>query len=272
MSTDYDYTKQDSGTGEAFDPNSYIVGGVAPTQGADDIERERARREPPAGDHEFIVTGFLKAPELKNRNGYYNGQAYNYNVPTVGVRLSLAKDPGASIIDFFDIPPDAADQTAAAMYLYGSKNADGKNAGFMASKFLHFIDRLGFPVVKGQALPAIPLGAWIGRRIVATIELQTQKDQQTGQPKVNPTTGEPYPPRAQVKLFSYRPAQATIAGPVMGQPSPQPAPAPQPKPQPAPAPMPAPQPPPMPAPQPQPMPAPAAPPVPNGASRLAGVL
>jgi hypothetical protein len=45
--------------------------------------------------------------------------------------------------------------------------------------------------------------------VIATIELQVSKDA-SGQPKTDKTTGEPEPPRAQVKLFSYKP--------VMGQP------------------------------------------------------
>lgn len=181
---------------------------------AEEIEQDRARREPPAGDHEFAVTGFWKKPEPVTRYGHFNGQQVSWIAWKVGVRLAMVADTAATVLDFFDLPPN--DQREQTYYLHASKNADGKNPGFMAEKFGHFISRLGWPYPKGSPIPpeARKIGNWKGRRIVATIELTEQKDPNTGEAKYNPTTGEPYPPRAQVKLFSYRPSASTLAGSV----------------------------------------------------------
>lgn len=225
MSTGYDYTQQGNGgngNGAAgdFDPNAYEIGQVAYQRDANDIEADRARKEPPAGEHEFVVQGFLKAPEVKTKTTYYNGQQYSYNVPSVGVRLTMVNDPSATVIDFFELPP--ADAYGQGLYIHGSTKPDGKNAGFMAEKFGHFLSRLGFPLVKGQPIPAeaCRLGAWIGRKVVATIEYQQTTEfnhaTQKREPKVNVATGEPYPARAQVKLFSYKVHGSTMGAPVIG--------------------------------------------------------
>jgi hypothetical protein len=212
----YDYTENDVVTGGANGAantsdmmDDFEVGGVTMEHSADEIEASRARREPPPGDHEFIVVGFLKAPEMKGRTGYLNGQSVGWNSYMLGVRLALASDQGATVVDFFDLPP--IDPREQQYYIGASKNADGKNAGFVAEKFGHFISRLGFVTPKGQPIPteARKPKNWVGRRVIATIELQAQKGPD-GQPKMNMATGEPFAPRAQVKLFSYKP--------VMGQP------------------------------------------------------
>lgn len=209
----YDYTENDIITGgqAASDPaaafDNFEVAGVTMAHDADEIEVARARREPPPGDHEFFVQGFWKAPEYKSRSGYVNGQAVSWGCYTLGVRLAMVSDPAATVLDFFDLPP--AVPFEQSHYLNATSKADGKNAGFMAEKFGHFISRLGWPTPKGQPMPedARKPKNWIGRRIVATIEYQAQKGAD-GQPKMNPATGEPYPPRAQVKLFSYKPSMS----------------------------------------------------------------
>jgi hypothetical protein len=205
----YDYTENDVVTGgatanQADMMDNFEVGGVTMEHSADEIEASRARREPPPGDHEFIVVGFLKAPEMKGRTGYLNGQSVGWNSYMLGVRLALASDQGATVVDFFDLPP--IDPREQGYYIGASKAPDGKNAGFMAEKFGHFISRLGFVTPKGQPIPpeARKPKNWIGRRVIATIELQAQKGPD-GQPKMNMATGEPFAPRAQVKLFSYKP-------------------------------------------------------------------
>ena len=208
MSTGYDYTQE--GTG-GLDLENYEIQAIVTESDANEIEQERSRKDPPAGDHEFFVSGFLDKPKAKARNAWYNGQQYSYEVIAIGVRLSMVSDPTASVIDFFDLPP--ADGGAQTVYKFGTPKNDSKNPGFMFSKFAHFLGRLGFAVEKGKPLPAdaLKLANWKGRRIVATIESQVQKDPTTGQPKVNPTTGEEYAPRAQVKLFSYRPVGSTVS-------------------------------------------------------------
>ena len=208
MSADHDYTRDD--VNNTIDLDAYEIPSIAAESSADQIEMDRSRNDPPPGDHEFFVAGFLDKPKSVSRRGWYAGTEYPYTVLAIGVKLAMVADPTYSVVDFFDLPP--ADPGEQTVYKLGSKAADGKNAGFMFSKFAHFLGRLGFAVEKGQALPAdaLKLSNWKGRRIVATIEHQVQKDPTTGEPKVNPTTGEPYAPRAQVKLFSYRPSIATV--------------------------------------------------------------
>jgi len=244
MNDGYDYTAQDrammqghgqgQGAGQG-DADDFVVGDVAYARDADAMEADRSWKSPPVGDHEFFVSGFFKKPELIKREGYVNGAYVVYNPYKVAVKLSMVSDPTCTVIDFFDAPP--ADPAGVHAYLNASKNPDGKNPGFMAEKFGHFVARLGFPFAKGQPIPAEArrLANWKGRRIVATIELQDQKDNQ-GQARIDPTTGEPYPPKASVKLFSYRPSPSQPIATAAPQPVPQAMPIPQAIPQPVPAP------------------------------------
>jgi len=207
-----DYTAQDRVQEQDFE--DYQFAGYAPERTADEIEQDRGWKSPPPGEHEFIVKGFAKAPQPQARKGYLAGQEVQWTAYSVGVRLALASDPSCTVIDYFDLPPQSPQEQIS--YLHASKNPDGKNPGFMAEKFGHFVARLGFPFAKGQPIPieARTLKNWKGRRIVATVELQDSKDPVTGGPKLNPATGEPYPPKAAVKLFSYRssPNQFTTIG------------------------------------------------------------
>ena len=195
--------------GESFDVDNYSFGAIAPTKSADEIESDREYKQVPPGDHELVVVGFGKIKPT-NRSVWYQGQQYQYTAMSVGVRLALASDPKATVMDFFDLPPEG--QNEQILYQHGTKNNDNKPGGFMAEKLGHFIARLGWPCPKGATIPddARKLGNWKGRRVIATIEHQTTKDPVTGGPKLSPTTGEPYPPQAQIKLFSYRPAAGNV--------------------------------------------------------------
>lgn len=214
MSTGYDYTQQTA----ASEAESFQIGRVKATKSADQIEQEAADREYrqiPVGDHILTVAGFVKAPEPKQRNCYVDGVARQYTVYQVGVRLALEGDPQAQTVEWLDLPP--YQDSDLNCYLYGSKNSDGRNAGFGASKFFQFIGRLNpaWHVEPGQELPddALTLGNWMRRRVVATIETgKVEKDPATQAPKVNPNTGLPFEPRNQVKLFSYKAVDGGGAG------------------------------------------------------------
>jgi hypothetical protein len=175
---------------------------VALSKSAEEIEIESSYRDVPPGDHELVVVGFLKNPEIKTREVYLNGRRVSYDATVVIVKLALASDRSAQVTDSFDLPPGEPGQLAA--YYDGLMKADGKQKGFMASKFYHFIERLGWPYPKGGNLPAEArrLGNWKGRSIHATIE--------PGKSYFDATSGEEKPGRNQVKLFSYRPSQATV--------------------------------------------------------------
>lgn len=208
--TDYDYTLEDGVADFEFGGSGDLSYG----KGADEIAGDRVRKDPPAGDHEFVVSGFLKAPERKAYNAFVDGKSVSYGGYSVGVRLTMVNDPTASVIDFMQLPGDTPADVHA--FLNASKSVDGKNKGFMADKLGFFLDRIGFAVTKGKPLEGAAKrpANWLGRKLVATIEMQEQKDPATGQPKCDPTTMLPYPPRASVKLFSYRPHPDTLAGKV----------------------------------------------------------
>lgn len=179
---------------------------------ADEIERDATAREfkpIEPGDHELFVAGFKEAPKQVHRTGFLNGQQVSWRPYQVCVRLGKVSDPNATILDWLDVPPD--DPAEWPAYQQASKNPDGKNPGFGSEKFAHFIARLGWPFPKGGRLSskAKRLGNWKGRRIHATVELERVK---AGQERIDPTTGMPFPPRTQIKLFSYRPSEATVQG------------------------------------------------------------
>lgn len=239
-----------AGYDEAYD-DFEIPDVAAPNKSAEEIEIESSYKDVPPGDHEFVVLGFLKNPEMKTREVYLNGRRVSYETAVVIVKFGLVGDPSAQVTDSFDLPPGSPAELAA--YYDGKSKPDARNAGFGASKFYHFIERLGWPYPKGGNLPAEArrLGNWKGRRIHATVE--------PGKPYFDATAGEEKPGRAQVKLFSYRPSQATVYGAHPTAPAPAPAPA---ATRSAPAPAPAaarPAPAPAPAARPAPAPRPAAP-------------
>lgn len=208
----------DAQAGDFGSPEDYSFAAMPMQKSAEEIEHERARRPVPPGDHEMIVVGFDKLKQGA-KTAYYQGKEYAYTVMQVGVRLALASDPSCTILDYFDLPP--AQGNDQVLYTYGSRNADGKNPGFMAEKFCHFIARIGWTYTKGQPFPeeATQLKNWKGRRVICTIVLEQEKGPDK-QPKTDPSTGEPYPPRPQIKLFSYRPAAANTPAQLHAAPQP----------------------------------------------------
>lgn len=211
---DFDWTKGEfaGGSHQAGIDDFEFADAPPALRDADEIERDAASREfrpIEPGDHELFVAGFKEAPKQVHRTGYLNGQQVSWRPYQVCVRLAKVTDPNATILDWFDVPPD--DPTEWPAYQQASKNPDGKNPGFGSEKFGHFISRLGWPFPKGGRLPADAkrLGNWKGRRIHATVELERVK---AGQERIDQTTGQPFPPRSQVKLYSYRPSEATVQG------------------------------------------------------------
>jgi hypothetical protein len=201
------------GEGSADD---FEFGDVSFNRDAEAIEQDNKSRQyrmPPTGEWEFFVEGFFKAPEAVPRTGFFDGQEVTWTTFLVGVRLAMVSDPGATILDWFNLPPvNPTNPDEVYYYLNASSGRDGKNPGMMAEKLGHFLSRLGWPYTKGSPLPpeAKRLGNWKGRRVIATIG--TQKPKKGEMPKVDPTTGLPYPPKLQVMLFSYRNASGTANG------------------------------------------------------------
>jgi hypothetical protein len=211
---DFNWQTGQAAPGSAADPafvmDDFEFGDVTFNRTAEEVAEDAASREfrpIPPGDRELFVAGFFKSPERVFRTGYLDGKEVSWYPYKLGVRLAWVDDPQASVLDFFDLPPD--DPREMPAYLDASKGQDGKNPGFGAEKFGFFISRLGYPYPKGSPIPreARKPTNWLNRRIQATIVLQESDPN-----KLNPTTGEPYPPRSQIKLFSYRPSEATVLG------------------------------------------------------------
>lgn len=209
--SEYDYTQEDVAVAaEDFE----IANVVAPQKSAEEIEAESSFEEIPPGVHELVVVGFLKPPKAERKDVFVDGQRRGFDTHSVVVKFALPDDRGKQVTDFFLLPP--GDPEGLDAYHRGSKGPQGKVPGFNSNKFFHFLERLGYPVPKGGALPAEArkLGNWVGRRIVATVVegdafTKTKTDTETGE-----EVQETKPGRNQIKLFSYRPAGSTISGPV----------------------------------------------------------
>lgn len=217
MSTDnnYDYAPAGSAPSDAdtFDWDNYSFLPIDAAPDADAIEAESASREfrdVEPGEHLLFIREFVGRPESKLREGYLNSVKTSWEVAQVTVRLAKVGDPQASIRDFFDLPPRDPRQMDA--YLNASKGQDGGNPGFGARKFVHFLSRIGFPFPEGKPIPAEACkpGNWVGRQVHATVDFERPRKGE--QPRFDQRTGMPYPPRVQVKLFSYRASDQTIRG------------------------------------------------------------
>jgi hypothetical protein len=216
MSTGYDYTKEKAASAEDFEISDAAV---ASERSADEIEQENSFDQIPPGTYELEIVGFLGAPKAERKEAMVDGKRVGYSTHSVIVKFALPDNKGCQVTDFMLLPP--SDPVGLNAYLNGT-NASGKAKGFLANKFYHFLERLGFVLPKGAPLPAEArrLGNWVGRRVVATVE--------AGDPytKTDATTGEEkkLAGRNGIKLFSYRATEATQQGyqrPAPSQPAPQ---------------------------------------------------
>ncbi len=208
QATDYDYTADDRAILDAeanaggIDDFTFGGGGVVETT-ADELEaQQKARefREVPLGDHLLEIVGFLKEPKLQRKEAYVNGRRISYSAYSVVAKFAMPDDLNAQVTDYFLLEP--SDPQGLIAFTQGSAKPDGKTKGFMATKLYHFLERIGFHVVKGQRLPdaALRLGNWKGRQAWASII--------PGDPYYDATEAREKPGRNQIKLFSYRPASS----------------------------------------------------------------
>jgi|GEM_PF-3852282 len=199
----YDYTREDH---VPFDenPDDFLIGNVtAGDKSAEEIEKENSFSTVPPGDHLLVVSGFRDAPQ----KGYFkvnvNGQFVGFEAYSVKVRFALPNDPKCTIDDFFLLPPEGRDALNA---YYNGVPEGKKQAGWAATKFVHFINRLGYPFPPGAPLPesARRLGNWKGRAIHALVE--------AGKGSYKDKDGNDRPRGPQIKPFSYRVSEATLGG------------------------------------------------------------
>lgn len=199
----HDYTQGDSIPESALNADDLVIGGSgAIDHDPDKTEAENSFRDLAPGVYLLNVVGFGKA-ELKSFDAYVNGQPVSYSAYSLEVRFADSSDPTGRIRNFFRLPPENDQEL---FYYNHGTNASGKSEGFMSKVFDHFIDRLlpGKAYVtdaKGRKVLspfARTLANWKGAKIWAEVA----EEKSSG---VNPSTGEPYPPRCQIKLFSFRP-------------------------------------------------------------------
>lgn len=167
--SDYDYTRDDASTSDI--DNFEIPDVSAPSATAEQIENDNNFEIPP-GDHTLVVTGFNGLPELKPFSVLLNGRTVSYSSMTIQVRFGLPFNTKKNVTDFFVLPPANPGELDA---YYNGVPLDAKagvTGGLSASKFFHFISRLGFPYPPGGKLPeaARRLGNWKGRTIKARVE------------------------------------------------------------------------------------------------------
>jgi hypothetical protein len=209
----YDYTQDDvyaadqaSRNPTAAEAEDFVM--TAPdaefTKSVEEIEAANGFREIPVGEHEVIIVG-NSPPKTKRKDAFVGGRRASYTVFTTLIKFALPDDPGATVSDYFELPPSVASEHPA--YFHGTKSADGKGKpGFMADKLYTFLGKIGFPVIKGRRLPdeCLRLANWRGRRVILTVE--------PGEPYTDQTTGETKAGRPGVKLYSYKPAGSATPG------------------------------------------------------------
>lgn len=210
--SEQDWTQGEGLPEEALSAENFVIGGTGATNhDADTIESENSFSDLEPGDYLLKVSGFGKF-EKKLHPTFINGQPVNYEAYQVVVRFADASNPRATITNLFRLPPENVDDLNA--YNNGTNNKGTGGSSFLAKIFVHFLDKL-FPGEawvsdgnggKVMSPKAKTLANWKGRPIWAQVEAKEQEKDASGEPKINPTTGEPYPPRNQIKLFSFRPS------------------------------------------------------------------
>jgi hypothetical protein len=204
-----DYTDLGSNGNNAAD--DYVIGSVVATGfDADKVEQENAFRDIPPGDHLLVIQ------DVKIYDGAFSyvildGRQTGYTSRSVSVRLALPNDKRATLNDFFTLPPDNPSELDA--YFRGiPKPKEGEamkpdaKGGFAANKFFYFMDRLGFvdPATKALTPAGGRISSWKGRTIYATVTA----GKGTYTVKSGKHQGEVRPNGPQVKMFSYKRADA----------------------------------------------------------------
>lgn len=204
-----DYTQEDGPT----TADGFVIPTFEASVDVEQVEKEAAENKfasPEPGTYTFVVVGLLKDPEIVTKSQYVGDQPVTYKVAKLPVKLAVDGHKNLTMIDNIEAP--YGDARSVYAFANASKNPDGKNAGFMYRKLVHFLKRLGYNVVEGQPIPpeALALKNWFGRKVIAEVVPGKQQiDAVTNKPKVDRGTGLPYPARPQIGLFSYRESEET---------------------------------------------------------------
>lgn len=205
MSSGYDYTAGDSipvpSDADVKAEDLVIGGDAAIDHDADEAESSGAFGDLLPGIYLLTVAGFGKT-EKKLHDTHFNGQPVNYEAWQVSVRFTDSHNTG-SIFNHFRLPPNGGNDLL--LYNHGT-NAAGKAGGFMSAVFGHFIQRLipgSYEKGKPLSLNARALKNWVGRKVWAVVE-DAQAPADPGKVKIDKKTGLPFPPKPQIKLYSFR--------------------------------------------------------------------
>lgn len=204
---EHDYTAGDSIPESALNADDFVIGGsgeVAADTAKTEAENVFWDLEP--GNYLLRVTGFGKI-ESRRKDTFVNAQPVGYDAFQVEVRFCDDAAPGGRIRSYFLLPPEAPADLLG--YNHGT-NEKGTAEGFQMKIFDQFIKNLlgdqAFvidPKTGSKRLSdyAKKIVHWKGRKVWAQVEA----GKSFGPPKINPTTGEPFPARDQIKLFSFKP-------------------------------------------------------------------
>lgn len=189
------------------DGDDWTLAPVAPPKSGAEINEENSWREIPPGIHTLRICEVTKPtdegvsvliyPKLVGEG--WQGQKTSFNGKNFQVRMCAANDPGARITDFFMAPPSQPSEQHAYFTGVAVDAKPTARPGFLANKFMQFLDALGFTWAAGGPLPADAMRPklWVGRLIVAQVVpgvgFYTSKK-----------TGLETPRGHQVKMFTYQ--------------------------------------------------------------------
>lgn len=206
----YDYTRDDAAAGS----EDIEIGAYSAPQAAGEIEKENGFRTIPPGDYPVLILSHFWVGEKDDHfSVLVDGRMDSYNARPISVTFSLPNDPRCTIKDRFVLPPSDPRSIRAYNDGVSPPKPDPKTGktppvkpndkgGFQSKKFFHFMDRLGFVDPSNNELT--PAGRrpsnWKGRAIGAVVS--------PGNGSYTNREGKEVPRDAQIKLFSYRPADA----------------------------------------------------------------
>jgi hypothetical protein len=174
----------------------------------DDVEKYSENRGSPmrCGEHTCKIVS-VGDPKGKSISVVYQGQSETCYVRSVLVRFADVNDPSQTVVDFITLPE--SDGWNAERYFCGLSKPGDRLPNYAMRKAVHFLSKLGFPLVDGQfPEEAWDPENWLNLDVVLTAQPQRQKA--TNASQVMDGVGAAQESRIEVKLFSYRPTKAGL--------------------------------------------------------------
>jgi hypothetical protein len=158
------------------------------------------------GEHTCKIIS-VGSPTEKSINVVYEGQSVPCHVRSVLVRFADVNDTSQTVVDFITLPE--ADDWNATRYFCGVAKPGDRLPNYAMRKAVHFLSKLGFPLVDGQ----FPEEAWDPENwlyLDVVLTAQPQRPKATNASQVMDGVGAAQESRIEVKLFSYRPTKAGL--------------------------------------------------------------